>query len=67
MGLMFLWQKKGTKRRLKSRGNGSMGVASIPQITYEHIDDSEKKDTSYFMEEPREPNDGNAVTSSLTF
>ncbi|XP_042267147.1 potassium voltage-gated channel subfamily KQT member 1 isoform X8 [Thunnus maccoyii] len=51
--------KKGTKRRLKSRGNGSMGVASeravsIPQITYDHIDDStEKKDVSFFMEEQR--------------
>lgn len=36
-----------------------MGVAndraiSIPQITYDHIDDSvEKKDVSYFLEEPR--------------
>uniref|UniRef100_A0A3P8VMA9 Potassium voltage-gated channel subfamily KQT member 1 n=1 Tax=Cynoglossus semilaevis TaxID=244447 RepID=A0A3P8VMA9_CYNSE len=51
--------KRGSKRRLKSRGNGSMGVAndraiSIPQITYDHIDDSvEKKDVSYFLEEPR--------------
>uniref|UniRef100_A0A4W6CWC4 Potassium voltage-gated channel subfamily KQT member 1 n=1 Tax=Lates calcarifer TaxID=8187 RepID=A0A4W6CWC4_LATCA len=51
--------KKGTKRRLKSRGNGSMGVGSeravsIPQITYDHIDDSvEKKDVSFFLEEPR--------------
>ncbi|XP_054589534.1 potassium voltage-gated channel subfamily KQT member 1 [Nothobranchius furzeri] len=51
--------KKGTKRRLKSKGIGSMGVASeravsIPQITYEHIDDSvEKKDVSFFLEEPR--------------
>ncbi|XP_039663671.1 potassium voltage-gated channel subfamily KQT member 1 isoform X2 [Perca fluviatilis] len=51
--------KKGTKRRLKSRGNGSMGVVSeravsIPQITYDHIDDSEqKKGGSFFQEEPR--------------
>ncbi|XP_070687092.1 potassium voltage-gated channel subfamily KQT member 1 [Pempheris klunzingeri] len=51
--------KKGNKRRLKSRGNGSMGVASeravsIPQITYDHIEDSEeKKDVPFFMEEPR--------------
>ena len=36
-----------------------MGVASeravsIPQITYDHIDDSvDKKDVSFFMEEPR--------------
>ncbi|XP_047453019.1 potassium voltage-gated channel subfamily KQT member 1 isoform X2 [Mugil cephalus] len=50
--------KKGTKRRLKCRGNGSMGVASeravsIPQITYDHIDDSEeKKDVSFFVSEP---------------
>ncbi|XP_051237485.1 potassium voltage-gated channel subfamily KQT member 1 isoform X3 [Dicentrarchus labrax] len=51
--------KRGTKRRLKSRRNGSLGVASdravsIPQITYDHIDDSEeKKDVSFFHEEPR--------------
>ncbi|XP_008292964.1 potassium voltage-gated channel subfamily KQT member 1 [Stegastes partitus] len=51
--------KKGTKRRLKPRGNGAMGVSSeravsIPQITYDHIDDSvEKKDVSFFLEEPR--------------
>lgn len=49
--------KKGTKRRPKSRGVVSMGVASeralsIPQITYDHIDDSEKKDISFFLEEP---------------
>ncbi|XP_029992160.1 potassium voltage-gated channel subfamily KQT member 1 isoform X2 [Sphaeramia orbicularis] len=56
--------KKGTKRRLKSRGNGSMPVSteralSIPQITYDHIDDSvEKKDVSYFLEEPRGSVDG---------
>ncbi|XP_044050327.1 potassium voltage-gated channel subfamily KQT member 1 isoform X3 [Siniperca chuatsi] len=53
--------KKGTKRRLKSRGNGSMVVASeravsIPQII---IDDSvEKKDVSFFLEEPREAVEG---------
>nr|XP_019934770.1 PREDICTED: potassium voltage-gated channel subfamily KQT member 1-like isoform X2 [Paralichthys olivaceus] len=51
--------KRGTKRRLKSRGNGSMGggserAISIPQITYDHIDDSvEKKDVTFFLEEPR--------------
>ncbi|XP_028287770.1 potassium voltage-gated channel subfamily KQT member 1 [Parambassis ranga] len=51
--------KKGNKRRLKSRGNGSMGVnseraVSIPQITYDHIEDSSaKKDVSFFVEEPR--------------
>ncbi|XP_034734983.1 potassium voltage-gated channel subfamily KQT member 1 isoform X1 [Etheostoma cragini] len=51
--------KKGTKRRLKPRRNGSMGVASeravsIPQITYDHIEDSEKKkDVSFFQDEPR--------------
>ncbi|KAM9814947.1 potassium voltage-gated channel subfamily KQT member 1 isoform 6-T10 [Syngnathus typhle] len=51
--------KKGPKKRLKSlRGNGSFGVSSeravsIPQITYDHIDDSaEKKDVSFFAEEP---------------
>lgn len=43
-----------------------MGVASeravsIPQITYEHIDDSEKKDVSFFREEPRGPSEGNAL------
>ncbi|XP_078805412.1 potassium voltage-gated channel subfamily KQT member 1 isoform X2 [Oryzias latipes] len=49
--------KKGTKRRPKSRGFASMGVASeravsIPQITYDHIDDSEeKKDMSFFLKE----------------
>ncbi|XP_045893153.1 potassium voltage-gated channel subfamily KQT member 1 isoform X1 [Micropterus dolomieu] len=53
--------KKATKRRLKSRGNGSMVVASeravsIPQII---IDDSvEKKDVSFFLEEPREAVEG---------
>lgn len=42
-----------------------MGVASeravsIPQITYDHIDDSEKKkDVSFFQEEPRGSVDGN--------
>lgn len=51
----YLYQKKGTKRRVKStRGSIRMtsdkGV-SIPQITYDHIDDSqEKKDSSYFEE-----------------
>uniref|UniRef100_A0A3Q3NEJ7 Potassium voltage-gated channel subfamily KQT member 1 n=1 Tax=Mastacembelus armatus TaxID=205130 RepID=A0A3Q3NEJ7_9TELE len=52
-------RKLNISRRPKSRGNGSMGVASeralsIPQITYDHIDDSsEKKDVSFFLEEPR--------------
>uniref|UniRef100_A0AAV2KUL2 Potassium voltage-gated channel subfamily KQT member 1 n=1 Tax=Knipowitschia caucasica TaxID=637954 RepID=A0AAV2KUL2_KNICA len=58
--------KRGTKRRFKPRGNGSMGAqsdraVSIPQITYDHIDDSmEKKDGSYFLEdkEPRGPVEG---------
>ncbi|XP_041854079.1 potassium voltage-gated channel subfamily KQT member 1 isoform X2 [Melanotaenia boesemani] len=51
--------KKGTKRRLKSRGIGSLGVASeralsIPQITYDHIDDTgAKKEVPFFLEEPR--------------
>lgn len=47
-----------------------MGVASeravsIPQITYEHIDDSEKKDVSFFVEEPREPNEGKTLERAL--
>ncbi|XP_063755176.1 potassium voltage-gated channel subfamily KQT member 1 isoform X2 [Eleginops maclovinus] len=47
--------RRGTKRRRKSRGNGGMGLAtdkavSIPQITYDHIEDSEeKKDVPYFL------------------
>ncbi|XP_077425618.1 potassium voltage-gated channel subfamily KQT member 1 isoform X2 [Vanacampus margaritifer] len=51
--------KKVPKRRLKSiRGHDSIDVSSeravsIPQITYDHIDDSvEKKDVSFFTEEP---------------
>ncbi|XP_029289866.1 potassium voltage-gated channel subfamily KQT member 1 [Cottoperca gobio] len=60
--------RRGPKRRLKSRVNGSMGVASekgvsIPQITYDHIDDSEeKKDVSYFL--PRETVEG--ITGKFT-
>ncbi|XP_062245969.1 potassium voltage-gated channel subfamily KQT member 1 [Platichthys flesus] len=56
--------KRGTKRRLKSRGNSSMREASeraisIPRITYDHIDDSEgKKDATFFLEEPRENAEG---------
>lgn len=40
---------------MKSRGNGAVGVASeravsIPQITYDHIDDSEeKRDVSFCL------------------
>lgn len=67
-----LCQKKGTKRRLKSvRGNGSMDVSSeravsIPQITYDHIDDSvEKKDMSFFLEEPRGTVEGKALESNV--
>lgn len=51
----FVHQKKNTKRRLKSRGNSQVGVASeravsIPQITYDHIDDSEvKRDVSFCL------------------
>ncbi|XP_072242349.1 potassium voltage-gated channel subfamily KQT member 1 [Leuresthes tenuis] len=51
--------KRGTKRRSKTRGAGSMSVASeralsIPQITYDHIDDSrEKKDVPFFLDESR--------------
>ncbi|XP_037398476.1 potassium voltage-gated channel subfamily KQT member 1 [Pygocentrus nattereri] len=47
------------KRRLKStRDNGSLGTAgekalSIPQITYDHIDDKEdKREVPFFLEEP---------------
>uniref|UniRef100_A0A3Q4HU28 Potassium voltage-gated channel subfamily KQT member 1 n=1 Tax=Neolamprologus brichardi TaxID=32507 RepID=A0A3Q4HU28_NEOBR len=60
-------QKKLNKRRTKCRGNGSMGVGSeravsIPQITYDHIDDSEeKKDVSFFREEPRGTVEGNIL------
>uniref|UniRef100_A0A3B5K8K2 Potassium voltage-gated channel subfamily KQT member 1 n=1 Tax=Takifugu rubripes TaxID=31033 RepID=A0A3B5K8K2_TAKRU len=52
-------RKLNLSRRLKSRGNGAMGVASeravsIPQITYDHIDDSEeKKDVTFFQDEQR--------------
>lgn len=48
-----------------------MGVASeravsIPQITYDHIDDSEeKKDVSFFQEEPRGTVDGNILERAL--
>ncbi|XP_030283057.1 potassium voltage-gated channel subfamily KQT member 1 isoform X2 [Sparus aurata] len=47
--------RRGPKRRVKPRGNGSMGEASeravsIPQITYDHIEDAgEKKDVSFFQ------------------
>lgn len=82
MGLFFLYcwfdvsslyQKKGTKRRLKSKGTGSMGMTSeravsIPQITYDHIDDSEeKKDVTFFLEEPRETAEGKVLQKSLFF
>lgn len=66
-GVSCVCQKRGTKRRVKSRGNGSMGVASeravsIPQITYDHIDDAvEKKDASFFLEQPRGSVEGNPV------
>ncbi|XP_031420789.1 potassium voltage-gated channel subfamily KQT member 1 isoform X1 [Clupea harengus] len=46
------------KRKLRSRDNGSFSSAgdkplSIPQITYDHIDDKdEKKDVPFFLEEP---------------
>lgn len=41
-----------------------MGVASeravsIPQITYDHIDDSEKKDVTFFQDEQRGSVEGN--------
>ena len=65
-------QKKGPKRRPKSRRMGSMGVASeraisIPQITYDHIDDSvEKKDVSLFLEEQKGTAEGNSSQISVT-
>ncbi|KAG5274046.1 hypothetical protein AALO_G00158560 [Alosa alosa] len=46
------------KRKLRSRDNGSFSSAgdkplSIPQITYDHIDDKdEKKEMPFFLEEP---------------
>ncbi|KAL2093885.1 hypothetical protein ACEWY4_011197 [Coilia grayii] len=46
------------KRKLRSRDNGSFSAGgdkplSIPQITYDHIDDKdEKKDMPFFLEEP---------------
>lgn len=64
-------QRRGPKRRIKARGNGSMGVASeravsIPQITYDHIDDSvEKKDVSFFQEEPSGAVEGNILQRAL--
>lgn len=48
-----------------------MGVASeravsIPQITYDHIDDSEqKKGGSFFQEEPRGAVEGNILERVL--
>lgn len=37
-------------------------AVSIPQITYDHIDDSgEKKDHSFFHEEPRGTVEGNTL------
>lgn len=73
MFLLSVCQKKGTKRRLKSKGIGSMGVASeravsIPQITYDHIDDSEeKKDVSFFLEEPRGTAEGRVLPKRPIF
>ncbi|XP_062403902.1 potassium voltage-gated channel subfamily KQT member 1 [Sardina pilchardus] len=49
------------KRKLRSRDNGSFSTAgdkplSIPQITYDHIDEKdEKKDMPFFLEEPTDP------------
>lgn len=50
-----------------------MGVASergvaIPQITYDHIDDSEeKKDDSFSLEEPRGACEGNIQERLLLY
>ncbi|TNN49854.1 Potassium voltage-gated channel subfamily KQT member 1 [Liparis tanakae] len=52
--------KKGTKRRLRPRGSSPMRgssekAVSIPQITYDHIDDSqEKRDASFSQEDAAE-------------
>lgn len=42
-------------------GVTSERAVSIPQITYEHIEDSEKKDASFYLEEPRGPSEGNTL------
>lgn len=51
--LMFcFYQKRNTKRRLKPRGDAAASerAVSIPQITYDHIDDSEeKRDVSFCL------------------
>lgn len=66
---VFFCQKRVPKRRLKSRGNGAMGVASeravsIPQITYDHIDDKEeKKDVTFFQDGKRGSVEGNLITA----
>lgn len=58
---------------MKSKGIGSTGVASeravsIPQITYDHIDDSdEKKDVTFFLEEPGGTAEGKVLQKSLVF
>lgn len=68
VNVSFVFQRRGTKRRRKL--NGSMGLAtdkavSIPQITYDHIDDSEeKKDVPYFLGGQRDNNEGNALEKS---
>lgn len=47
-------------------GVSSERAVSIPQITYDHIDDSEeKKDVSFFMEEPRGALEGNVLERAL--
>lgn len=43
-------------------GAGSDRAVSIPQITYDHIEDSEKKDDPFFLDEPRGPDEGNHHT-----
>lgn len=67
-----VYQRRGPKRRVKPRGNGSMGEASeravsIPQITYDHIEDAgEKKDVSFFQGGQRGAVEGNIQRPETT-
>uniref|UniRef100_A0A3Q2CE48 Potassium voltage-gated channel subfamily KQT member 1 n=1 Tax=Cyprinodon variegatus TaxID=28743 RepID=A0A3Q2CE48_CYPVA len=48
------------------KGVASERAVSIPQITYEHIDDSvEKKDVSYFIAQPRGTNEGKTILENV--
>lgn len=49
-------------------GVSSERAVSIPQITYDHIDDpGEKKDAPFFQEEPTGPVEGNTRTRRSRF